>query len=203
MKNTGMYYLYVVNGTNEIRLSDDNQKLSSLLGKDGQVPDLRLRRITLSYKPSDGAMKLDSIFYMAVNNVVEGKHPLTQEEAITMAAQQVQAIYGDYDPSHLVVTPQNLATFVAPFFLNDGLIDKVNKAHSKMFGQSATGVKMAYLEKVSTWPLSGASLFAVQQPRKSPKNVLFTVDEDTVTILAPPAMVHHLVAAFYSPHIRT
>jgi hypothetical protein len=48
----------------ERRLSDDNVKLSDLLGKDGQAPELRLRRIALSYKPNDGAMKLDSIFYM-------------------------------------------------------------------------------------------------------------------------------------------
>jgi hypothetical protein len=47
----------------EKRLTDDNIKLSDLLGKDGP-PDLRLRRIALALKHADGAMKLDSIFYM-------------------------------------------------------------------------------------------------------------------------------------------
>lgn len=32
--------------------------------KDGQAPDFRLRRIAMVYKPGDGAMKLDNIFYM-------------------------------------------------------------------------------------------------------------------------------------------
>jgi hypothetical protein len=60
------------------------------------------------------------------------------------------------------LTSQTLPNFVAPFFVNDALVDKINKAHSKMFGQSPTAVKTAYLEKVTVWPLSGASLFAVQ-----------------------------------------
>jgi hypothetical protein len=51
---------------------------------------------------------------------------------------------------------------VAPYFLNELMVDKVNKAHSKMFGQSSTAMKTAYLDKVALWPLSGASLFTVQ-----------------------------------------
>jgi hypothetical protein len=100
---------------------------------------------------------------------------------------------------------QTLPNFVAPYFVNDNLVDKVNKAHSKMFGQSSSAVKIAYLEKVTVWPLAGASLFAVQvninnalyieflkflqQPRKSPKHVILSIDEDTVIVLSPPNMV--------------
>ncbi len=32
------------------------------------APDLRIRRITLSYKPTSSAMKLDSLFYHVSTN---------------------------------------------------------------------------------------------------------------------------------------
>lgn len=116
-----LHSCFILNLSAEKRLTEDNTKLSDLIGRDGQVPDFRLRRVTLTYKAGDGAMKLDSIFYMvrfhfsnlcdlipmplqAVNNVVEGKHPLTPEDSVLLASYQIQAIYGDYDPSTPVVS---------------------------------------------------------------------------------------------------
>jgi len=150
---------------------------------------LRLRRITTSTKPTESVVKLDMLFFQASHNVVRGKHPLNVEEAILLAGYHIQALYGDYDPASPVATPQTVKTFIAPYFLNtEALSEKINKAHSKVFSTTSTEAKVKYLETLSKWPLHTASLFAVEQPRKSPKHIVMAITEDSILLLAPPLL---------------
>jgi len=189
LKNTGNYYLYWLQGDKEKKLLDA-EKLSEIIQKgEGVVPDLRLRRITTSTKPTESVVKLDMLFFQASHNVVRGKHPVTSDEAILLSGYHIQALYGDYDPSSPVATPQTVKTFMSPYFLNtEALPDKINKAHSKVFSTTSTEAKVKYLEQLSKWSLHTASLFAVEQPRKSPKHIVMAITEDSILLLAPPAM---------------
>jgi hypothetical protein len=129
------------------------------------------------------------LFYHAAHNVVDGMHPLTQDDIVYLAGLHVHSLYGDYDPAHPIVNSQTLPNFVAPHFRSvDGLIEKINRAHSKLFSQSISSTKAKYLESVSKWHLSSASLFLVEQSRKSPKHVVLAINEDVIMLLAPPTM---------------
>jgi len=200
LKNTGNYYLFWLQGEKEKKLQDGD-KLSEIIQKgEGGVPDFRLSRITSSTKSTDSVVKLDMLFFMAINNVVKGKHPLNVEDAILLAGYHIQALYGDYDPAAPVATQQTVKNFMCPYFLNtEALPEKVNKAHSKVFSMTSTEAKVKYLDQLGKWPLHTASLFTVEQHRKSPKHVVMAITEDSVLLLAPPQM--DMIARYTFPEI--
>eukprot|EP01132_Coremiostelium_polycephalum_P001329 gene1329-1675_t len=132
-----------------------------------------LRKIWIphtSYSMSNGMLEL--MFYQYVHDVLAGKIPgLNKELALSLAALQLQAQEGDYNPDSPIITEDTVslcipATLIGRMELAEWVVC-INQSHSQLASKSITPEKALtmYLEQSSSFPFSGTTWFQISQKR--------------------------------------
>jgi hypothetical protein len=135
------------------------------------------------------------IYIQALASVINGDYPTSPEQAVRLAAIQVQVVYGDHNSStHL------------PGFLTANLKDYIPKTlfptkkpqdweaaifaeHGKYKGKSADEAKLTYLAMVKKSNFYGTTFYppckSVNNGRKIPNKVIIGVNSDGIMLLKP------------------
>jgi len=163
--------------------------------KDESISSLFIfkRRINLHpEKVISDIVELELNFAEAVIIVTNGKFPLTQESATTLAALQLLIKNGDYNTSKSnILTTKNLDQFVSKNLLEilnlpsnavKSWVDTINSTWSGLAGTSTAEAKATFLQHMREWKLYGSQLFCVEQ-RKKPKRAILAFSKDAIYVL--------------------
>jgi MyTH4 domain/FERM central domain/PTB domain (IRS-1 type)/RA like domain/WW domain len=115
------------------------------------------------------------MYQQAKHDVVTSRYPAKEKDLTTLAALQLQATFGDYQPEHdpLWLDPQ-LDRFLPMSSLPPATDRehqpkrrewevKIIEKYSKIHGFTSTEAMLNYLDYVQDWPYYGASFFMVEQ----------------------------------------
>jgi hypothetical protein len=119
---------------------------------------------------------VDLLYVQAVHDVVNNRYPVKEKDVTVLAALQLQATYGDYQPdAHGAgfLIP-NLHKLVPVFMLEASkgkLSDakcqefeaKILEKYAKITGFTNLEAKLNYLDYVQEWSFYGATFFSVEQ----------------------------------------
>jgi len=132
------------------------------------------------------------VYIQAVYNVVESEFPCSVDDAIKLAALQVQVVYGDHKfGTHVVgFLTQNLKQYLPRELFSTKKPAEwetaIFKAHSQLVGKSAEEAKLDYLDIVKQWPFYGTTLFPPCKSsgkQKTPSKVIIGVNAEGILLL--------------------
>ena len=121
------------------------------------------------------------LYEQAKQDILKGKQPVTEDQAVEFAALQVQILFGDHKeyihkPGFL---SKNLLEFVEQSYVCLGakIEKKILLLHRNQHkGVSETDAKSAYIKLAQTLPTFGATFFLVKEQAKGRyKYLLFNI----------------------------
>lgn len=152
--------------------------------KDQEEPEYNtlIYKAKLVLKTNDPEIMADPnavnmIYIQAVHDVVTFRYPVNEKDITVLAALQLQASYGDFQPDIHVqgwltpkieeVMPRHLlceakSDVVVDFKINEWQ-QKILAKYVKVAGFSSLEAKLNYLDYVQEWPFYGATFFRVEQ----------------------------------------
>jgi len=132
------------------------------------------------------------VYIQALHSVIESEYPCSVEDAIKLAAIQVQITYGDHkQPTHVVgFLSANLKQFVPkdlfPTKKPTEWETLIFKVHAQNIGKSEEEAKTEYLEIVKQWPFYGTTFYPPCRSigsRKIPAKVIIGVNAEGILLL--------------------
>jgi len=132
------------------------------------------------------------VYIQALHSVIESEYPCSVEDAIKLAAIQVQITYGDHkQPTHVVgFLSANLKQFVPkdlfPTKKPTEWETLIFKVHAQNVGKSEEEAKTEYLEIVKQWPFYGTTFYPPCRSigsRKIPAKVIIGVNAEGILLL--------------------
>jgi len=132
------------------------------------------------------------VYIQALHSVIESENPCSVEDAIKLAAIQVQITYGDHkQPTHVVgFLSANLKQFVPkdlfPTKKPTEWETLIFKVHAQNVGKSEEEAKTEYLEIVKQWPFYGTTFYPPCRSigsRKIPAKVIIGVNAEGILLL--------------------
>ena len=110
----------------------------------------------------------DLIFHQAVYDVISGKIPVTEQDALKLAGYQMQCFWGDFDPSKNFAKQltSELSMYIPAPLLNIHTAEqwqaKLAEIHPELRGLSAEVAKEMYIKHIKKHLLYGSSFFTVK-----------------------------------------
>jgi hypothetical protein len=149
-------------------------------------------------------------YVQAVKDVVLAKYPFSEQDALTLAALQMQEKHGDHPEGFASDFIQNrLRAFVASKFYEGNeakhreLENTVMTLYSKLKGYTQTEARLSYLDYVRGWKIYG-STFYVSEPlnnKELPAHVVLAVNNKGILVI--DASNKEYVAEYGYPNIVT
>ena len=132
------------------------------------------------------------MYVQATHDVVDGRYICSDQDAITLAALQIQEEFGDI-PTEGPCTylKGNLGKYLSAKMMesanDDDLEDQLLKLYSKLSGYSAKEARLSYLDYVKSWKIYGSSYFRAEpkQNREFPHEVILAINAKGILIVDP------------------
>jgi myosin-7 len=155
-------------------------------------------------------VEFDLTFYQALDDVVNDRFPVMEDEAAYLTALRAQVELGDFQPGlvgdryHIVMhqyLPKHLVSTVQP--------EDIAAHHKKLTGLGKKECNSRYLTFIQSWPLYGSTIFEVMQSYTTTlaRNLWLAVNEDGVHIMRRRAKEPLISYSYknivnYSPSLR-
>jgi len=132
------------------------------------------------------------VYIQALYNVIESEYPSSTEDAIKLAALQVQIVYGDHKSGTHVVgfLTQNLKQYIPKDLFTTKRPAEweaaIFKIHAQLNGKSPENAKADYLDIVKQWPFYGTTFFPpcrAGPKQKTPNKVIIGVNAEGILML--------------------
>ncbi|XP_048000507.1 talin-2-like isoform X2 [Leguminivora glycinivorella] len=134
------------------------------------------RRLFYSDRKVDARdpVQLNLLYVQARDAVLEGRHPVTEEQAVQFAGIQCQVQYGDFqEDKHKPGFIENLSEFLPHTYANSwGMEKKVIKEHKKHSGLTQLEAKHLYTKTARDLPTYGVTFFLVKEMQKGKKKLV-------------------------------
>ncbi|XP_063542802.1 talin-1-like isoform X2 [Cydia strobilella] len=134
------------------------------------------RRLFYSDRKVDARdpVQLNLLYVQARDAVLEGRHPVTEEQAVQFAGIQCQVQYGDFqEDKHKPGFIENLSEFLPHIYANSwGMEKKVIKEHKKHSGLTQLEAKHLYTKTARDLPTYGVTFFLVKEMQKGKKKLV-------------------------------
>jgi hypothetical protein len=123
----------------------------------------------------------------ARQSVITGAHPISMQQALTLASLQMQITYANYDPLVHVAGFLKLSEVLPPQFRKVGFIEEdVYTHHRHLKDVSELEAKYRYVKKLMIFPTYGVTTFRAKDPTEiGRKDVLIGVGCSDVVVLHP------------------
>ncbi|RKP03142.1 hypothetical protein CXG81DRAFT_24249 [Caulochytrium protostelioides] len=210
LKNAGGFGIYETYSGLERHLGAD-ERISDILYKweyfarqhnatDESVQFIFKKRMFLTNEPPGNDLESTLLKAQASWEIRNDLYPVTEEEAIYLAALECQ-IRSSSDYGAIVV--ETIPARLAPESAHDFLKQAISVQHAGMKKMSVAEAQQTYMQRVRAWPLYGVTVFDVVQTYTTaiPRACWLAVGHDGVYILQrydKDAIVHHAYADILS-----
>eukprot|EP00298_Acanthocystis_sp_HF-20_P005705 c15784_g1_i1.p1 GENE.c15784_g1_i1~~c15784_g1_i1.p1 ORF type:complete len:656 (-),score=259.21 c15784_g1_i1:41-2008(-) len=214
LRDSGNFSLFEYKGTTEIRMLRDNEQVLDPMGRWAYEDEKALKKKEI--KPNEVGTRwryvfkpklilstmedvsdpecIDLLYIHSVYNVLCGNYSCTAEDAVKMAALQLQAVVGDHNPETIKkgIVASQLEKYVPVTWINSRTPEEWERVlfelHKRLVGRTSLDAKLNYLSYVKRRPLYGASFFYVTQRnqfKEVPESIIVAVNQDGVQLLKP------------------
>jgi len=156
------------------------------------------------YAKATDPVEVEINYAEAVDYVVNGKCPISEDNAIQLAAIQLQVLFGDHNPKQDLFNIKNFTQFYPKDLISINnlttvqqakVIDQIKATWTAKSGSNALEARQSYLTYVREWPLYGSTVFSVEQ-RKKPKDVLICFNPKGLYILNKSSVKKDILKEF-------
>jgi len=212
------YALFEVSSDEEERVLEPDERLLDLVAywqrlaveeRKGKGKTATIQEFSFVYKvrlfyevKDDDHAGIEMMYLQATNDVVDARYPCSEQDSLTLAALQVQEMYGDHpgpgkefrdlhgiDP---YTEKPRLCNFLAAKYFDEGrtdeLIAQIVKLYSKLTGYSTQEARLSYLDYVRSWKIYGSAYFFAEPQNSSlrfPPAIVLAINHKGVLIVDP------------------
>ncbi|KAJ8609686.1 hypothetical protein CTAYLR_009387 [Chrysophaeum taylorii] len=141
--------------------------------------------------PDNDTAGVEMMYVQAKHDVVDARYPCSDQDAITLAALQLQEEFGDAPTDDCQYLKGNLGKY-----LNDNTVNSKTEAdlehhllklYAKLAGYSQDDARLSYLDYVKSWKIYGSTYFLVEpkQNRHFPPRVVLAVGSKGIIVVDP------------------
>ncbi|XP_063834864.1 talin-2-like [Ostrinia nubilalis] len=142
----------------------------------GDAPLLLKRRLFYSDRNVDARdpVQLNLLYVQARDAILEGRHPVTEDQAVEFAGIQCQVHYGDFqEDKHKPGLIENLNEYLPEQYSGSwGAEKKILKEYRKHSGLSPIEAKYLYTKTARDLPTYGVTFFLVKEKQKGKKKLV-------------------------------
>jgi hypothetical protein len=144
-----------------------------------------LIRKRLSLNPlaaSESEVEEALVLFQAIDDVMQEKHPVTVDEAVSLGAIRLQVELGDQNfrkmPSYDGVVDKHIPKYLMQKDNRKQLTQMLENTHGALKGLNASDANKKYLEIIRSWPYHGSSHFMVKQnyTNDMPENLKLSIN---------------------------
>ncbi|XP_026733970.1 talin-1-like [Trichoplusia ni] len=145
-------------------------------GVDPSQTVLLKRRLFFSDRNVDARdpVQLNLLYVQTRDAILNGRHPVTEQQAVEFAGIQCQVHFGDYqEKKHKPGFLENLEEYLPKQYSNAwGVEKKIHKAYSQHQGVSHLDAKYLYIKTARDLPTYGVTFFVVKEKQKDKKKLV-------------------------------
>ena len=139
--------------------------------------------------PDDDEPAIDLLYVQAKHDVIDSKYPCSRQDAVTLAALQLQEEFSDFHDA-----TADFENLLLSKYLPENIIDPSNDLRSqlltlygKLKGYSQQEARLSYLDYVKAWKIYGSTYFLVEprQNRDFPNNVVLAINAKGILVVDP------------------
>jgi myosin-7 len=209
IKDGRSFAVYEVSSNEEERSLDKHERILDLVaywnrlqaeerakkGKNAEVETFSFlfkAKLFFEMKNDDHA-GVEMMYIQAKHDVVDARYPCTDQDAITLAALQVQEEFGDHpggDSPCSYITGK-LHKFVTAKVLEgneaDSIESSIMKLYAKLTGYSQQEARLSYLDYVKSWKIFG-SMYYFAEPicnKMLPNEVVIAINNKGILVVDP------------------
>jgi hypothetical protein len=135
---------------------------------------------------------IELMYIQATHDVVDARYPCSEQDAVTLAALQMQEECGDYPTNE----PCNhlrgkLGNYVAARLVEQKpaveLEEAIYKLYEKLKGYTQMEARLSYLDYVKSWKIYGSTYFFAepQNNKDLPREVILAVNNKAILVVDP------------------
>eukprot|EP01123_Difflugia_compressa_P001391 TRINITY_DN115_c0_g2_i1.p1 TRINITY_DN115_c0_g2~~TRINITY_DN115_c0_g2_i1.p1 ORF type:complete len:1556 (-),score=395.56 TRINITY_DN115_c0_g2_i1:1402-6069(-) len=141
----------------------------------------------------DDPFSLHLLYVESLKSIIDGKYPITRNDAKDFAAIQMQIVYGDHDPNkHKVGFIDPNIFLPLPYRKDKKIQTEILRDHKKMAGMSDMNAKYRYCQLVRSLKSYGITFFDCKekivdkkQANKKPDHVLIGITKEKIIKVDP------------------
>mmetsp|Transcript_24752 Transcript_24752/g.72588 ORF Transcript_24752/g.72588 Transcript_24752/m.72588 type:complete len:799 (-) Transcript_24752:82-2478(-) len=141
--------------------------------------------------PEEDAAGVEMTYIQSTHDVVDARYPCSEQDAITLAALQVQEEFGDHpgDPCHYITG--KMSRYLAEKYIEASsepeLEHQVLQLYVKLNGYSQQEARLSYLDYVKSWKIYGSSYYFAepQNNRDFPPEVVLAINAKSILVVDP------------------
>ena len=110
----------------------------------------------------DDPVQLGLLYSQACDMILQGKHPITLDEAIAFAALQLQITFGNHEPDRFKKGFLVLKDFIPTEYMKQKDVEKkIYVEHAKLYSISSISAKFKYVQLSRSLKTYGITFFLV------------------------------------------
>lgn len=139
--------------------------------------------------PHTDAAAVELTYLQARQDVVDERYPCSDQDAVTLAALQVQDEYGDKKDGFTAL--KDLAAYLPKKVLDEqdheALQAQLLTFYAKLDGYSQNDARLSYLDYVKSWKIYGSTFFFAEpkQNRDFPAEVVLAINAKGILVVDP------------------
>ncbi|KAJ1454068.1 MyTH4 domain-containing protein [Pelagophyceae sp. CCMP2097] len=162
-------------------------------GKGASVEEFRfVYKVRHFFDVPDGdGSAIELLYVQAKHDVVDARYPCSTQDAVTLAALQIQEEYGDVPEGECAYLRGSLGKYLAPKVLAEDedakFEERLLKLYRKLAGYSQAEARLSYLDYIKSWKIYGSSYFVAEprQNRDFPSEVILAISAKGILVVDP------------------
>ncbi|CAE7724736.1 frmB, partial [Symbiodinium microadriaticum] len=187
-----------VSSGEEERVLDPDERVLDLIAfwqrTGGAVEEFRfLYKVGLFYDVDDSDTSAVELMYVqATHDIVDSRYPCSEQDAITLAALQMQESFGDFPASGTCTHLRGKLGLYLSYRLIETtpaseLEEQVYKLYKKLSGYSQLEARLSYLDYVKSWKIYGSTYFFAepQNNKELPRECVLAINNKGILVVDP------------------
>lgn len=168
--------------------------LINYLFLDGEIEEFRfMYKVGLFYDVEDtDTSAIELLFVQATHDIVDSRYPCSEQDAVTLAALQMQEAFGDFPASGTCTYLRGkLGVYLSARVIEQHtpaeLEEQIYKLYKKLTGYSQMEARLSYLDYVKSWKIYGSTFFFAepQNNKDLPRECVLAVSNKAILVVDP------------------
>ena len=137
-------------------------------------------------QPSTSNVDEEFLLGQVIDQIIQGRHPLSLEDAVFLAGMRAQVEDGDEQAGKKVDYKLLMEKYVPKKLHADKVVTDIQQAHISNRGKNAAECRKSFMKRVRMWPLYGSTIFDVNQSYTSdyPKDCWLLINHEGISVAA-------------------